>query len=375
MSALTAEIRKVSGLRFNVLFLSHLDSDHVAGIDRLLLAASGVDEVVLPYLGAEDWALHLAASAASGTLTSSLLDLAADPAGWLGARGVGRIIFVAGVDDDDAVGRPDSIEPGRHLPELPSQDPDGTEDAAEPMETDWSRPPRVLDAGDPASRRAATALLAHGAVAAVRVAGQRLNWVLSPFAFRPSAAKMATFRNALEHHFGCCWTAKDYANFARSTEGRARLRKCYDAVWRDHNLHSMALYAGPATPAGGPRLCTAWHGKFVRPVPPGWISTGDFDASVTRRRAGLLNYYSPYARMVGQLGLPHHGSDLSFNPGMLGAFPRLRCAIAAVGPNRYGHPGSAVQTAVAAAPLVDFVRVDEYPSNTYRVRGIVPAWT
>lgn len=47
---LTREIGKIaSGGEIDVLFLSHLDSDHVGGVDQLL-AQVNVREVVLPYL-------------------------------------------------------------------------------------------------------------------------------------------------------------------------------------------------------------------------------------------------------------------------------------------------------------------------------------
>jgi hypothetical protein len=184
---------------------------------------------------------------------------------------------------------------------------------------------------------------------------------------------MDTFKRKLDHYFGAGLTSKDYAEAARSAAGRNRLRACYDAVWTNHNLHSMALYAGPDMPRSGKLRNTAWHGSFVRRlIQPGWISTGDFDASVRRRRDALLRYYSCYASMVGQLALPHHGSDLSFDPALLDAFPDLSCAVAAVGANIHGHPGFGVQADVAARGCIEFVRVDEFASSVYKVCGPVP---
>jgi hypothetical protein len=377
LSALTTEINKVSRVRFNVLFLSHLDSDHVVGVDQLLLTASGVDELVLPYLGDDDWTLHLAAAAAGGRLSGTLVDLAADPAGWFGARGVGRVVYIEAGDDNKESGRavdgPDRIDPDSHMPEGNDEDLSRVGDDRQPSETKWSRPPRAIHQGDRSSGRAQVDLLGRGAVAAVRVNGRTLNWVLSPFAFKPPAKKMLLFKQQLEHHFGAGRTAKEYAAAARSAAGRRSLRACYDAVWRTHNLHSMALYAGPVTVPSGKLRNTAWHGRFVRRmVQPGWVSTGDFDASVQVRRDALLRYYSAYAPMVGQLSLPHHGSDLSFNSALLHAFPDLSCAIAAVGVNSHGHPGLGVQTAVAARPSIEFVRVDEFASSVYQIGGPVP---
>lgn len=356
-----------------MLFLSHLDDDHVVGVDKLLLAASRIDEVVLPYLGDDDWALHLAASASADTLTGSFIDLAADPAGWFGARGVHRITYVeAGDEDDDPADGPDPIDPDDPEPDRRRETAKGSEDLPEPMKIGWSRSPRVLTAGDQVGARAETVFVPRGAVAAVHTPSRTLNWILSPFAFRPSAAKMLAFQSMLASKFGAGSTAKDYADAARTAAGRADLRTCYDAVWMTHNLHSMALYAGPAVAALGSLRNTVWHGKFIRRVvQPGWVSTGDFNTAVKKRRDALIRYYSAYAPMVGQLALPHHGSDLSFDPAILSAFPDLSFAIAAVGPNGHGHPGIGVQAAVAATPAVGFVRVDEGSLSFYEVVGPV----
>jgi len=209
-------------------------------------------------------------------------------------------------------------------------------------------------------------------VASIHIAGGTINWILSPLAFRPPKAKLKAFRKQLWSNFGHGLNAKDYADKARIAAGRAKLRKCYDVVWKTHNLHSMALYAGPATPILGKRSNTAWQGNFLRRVlQPGWISTGDFDLSVKKRRDKLMDYYTSYSCMVGQLSLPHHGSDHSFDAAVLSAFPDLTFAIAPVGPNGYGHPGLGVQAAVNSKSGAAFVRVDENEASLFCVKGLV----
>ena len=83
---------------------SHLDSDHVNGVDKLL-ANSGVKEVALPHLDKVDWVLHLAAGINDGTISGTFVDLASDPAGWFGRRGVERLTYVE-TDRDDREGGP-----------------------------------------------------------------------------------------------------------------------------------------------------------------------------------------------------------------------------------------------------------------------------
>lgn len=371
LSVLNDELRRVRGASFNVMFLSHLDGDHVSGVDKLLLAAAGVTEVVLPYLGDDDWALHLAAAAADGRLSGTLIDLAEDPAGWFGTRGVSQVTYVEGADGDDD----DPLGPDPTDPELP--DPDGAADfrKVEPdddvLTVSWTRQPRQLAPGNAGGSRAATVLLPKGAVATISGGTGKLNWLLSPFAFKPSPRRMSQFSVMLANTLGPGLTAAQYAAAARTKTGRAKLQICYDVVFAGHNLHSMALYAGPSRPHG--KLGTkVWQGAMVRRMSePGWLSTGDVDLQVTKRRQGLIRFYSGYATMIGQLSLPHHGSDNSFDTGILTALPNLSFAIAAVGANGHGHPGQFVQREVTARASRSFVRVDESPSSFFRVTGPV----
>ena len=367
LSALERQIKSIAGARINMLFLSHLDDDHVVGVDKLLLAADEVEEVVLPYLGGDEWALHLAAGASSGSLSGTFVDLVSNPADWFGARGVRRITYVEGDgEDDEGPDGPDPVEPSDE--DSVSIDLDG-----KPLKSGWTR---VISPSTPltsvAPGRAEIIRGPKGAIAPISGSHGELNWVLSPFAFRPPAAKLAAFASELQKRFGVGQTAQGYADAARTPAGRKDLRACYDAVWKTHNLHSMALYAGPGVPPGDKLRCTAWQGNFLRRVvQPGWLSTGDFDLSVKKRRDKFLKYYSSYAAMVGQLMVPHHGSDLSFDASVLSAFPDLSFAIAAVGANGHGHPGRCVQDTVNAVPGLSFVRVDESRSSFFEIGGRV----
>ena len=377
LAVLKNELKRVRGVPLNMLFLSHLDDDHVSGVDTLLTTVARVDEVVLPYLSDDGWVLHIAAGASSGSLSGTYLDLASDPAGWFGRRGVRRLIYVDGSDDDgDEDTAPDPVDPVRDEPALP-EDPRAL---PERLKIDWSRPLRPLGDASPDDSKLVdgeqapveTVLAERGAVATVNAEGATLNWVLAPFSFRPSRMKMAAFKAKLAIEFGPGLTAAGYAAQARSHSGREKLRECYDTVWKTHNLHSMALYAGPAIAALGKVPNTAWHGGFTRRiVMPGWLSTGDFNLTVRKRRTRLIRYYTRYSSLVGQLTLPHHGSDHSFDAAIIGAYPNLASALAAVGANGHGHPGHTVQRTIAATTGCTFVRVDENPSSWYEVAGPV----
>lgn len=362
---LNEQIQTIAGARLDMLFLSHLDGDHVVGVDKLLLAADSVDEVVLPYLGDVEWALHLAAAAGRGSLSGTFIDLVASPSDWFGARGVQRITYIDGHnEDDEGPDGPDLIDPtgGGEIIR------DGKRGR---LKSSWTRSSPLVA---PASSAGSVEIIRvpKGGVAPISGTRGQLNWVLSPFAFKPSTAKLASFEAALISEFGSGFTAKAYADAARTKAGRDKLQKCYDTVWVSHNLHSMALYAGPGVAPGYKLRCTARQGNLLRRVvQPGWLSTGDFDLSVAKRRKKFLQFYAHYAPMIGQFMLPHHGSDLSFDSSVLKAFPDLTFAIAAVGTNSHGHPGRGVQKAVHAAPRLSFLRVDESETSMLCVSGMV----
>ncbi len=354
---LNQEIKVVAGTEFDVLFLSHLDSDHVNGVDKLL-ANSGVKEVVLPHLDNVDWVLHLAAGINDGTISGTFVDLASDPAGWFGRRGVERLTYVE-TDRDDREGGPPQgpLAPIDHRKERGERK-EGTEFI-------WAnKTGPVTYQATPGSSH--VSMLSIGAVGLISMSGSLLNWVLSPYAYSPNKEQMQRFKTALEATFGQGFSAKDYVKSKHLRD----LRKCYRTIWSSPNLHSMALYEGPSNSGYKEIRITARHGSFLRRiVHPGWVLTGDFNATQKMRREKLLQHYSSYGEMVHHLNLPHHGADSSFDQKLLNGFPNLISAIAAVGPNSYGHPGNTVQAVIGGMPGIDFVRVDVNPSSLYWVEG------
>ncbi|MDC7675139.1 MBL fold metallo-hydrolase [Asticcacaulis machinosus] len=361
--ALTREINAVSCSRLDVLFLSHLDKDHVSGVDELLLKAPA-KTVVLPYLSDTDWLFYLGRGINDGAISGNFISLVSDPLQWFMDRGTEEIIYMtAASDDDDGPGFEDG-------PTDPSPSGEGRRDLkAGSAQLEWTRRPtkvaeRQIIAEGTSSRIVARQVPAR-ATAAIVVGGNVVNWVLSPFAFRPSKAKMKVFEAKLVQKFGTK-SRTEIAGLARSPAGREQLRECYDATLADNNLHSMALYSGPIHPVKTYHLSTAELGSFEgNALNPAWISTGDYDASVAKRRNSLIKYYHRYSSMVGQLCLPHHGATPSFHADLVEAYPNLEHTIVAVGPNTYKHPGVEVEAFIAGKPQIDFIRVDQNPNTGF----------
>lgn len=97
----------------DLLLLSHLDEDHVNGVETLM-ATRDVRYVVLPYL-TEEHRMILTARAAR-RLTESLLSLYQDPVRWFHRRGAHSVILVQ-ESDENTPSPPDEPPPSENLDE------------------------------------------------------------------------------------------------------------------------------------------------------------------------------------------------------------------------------------------------------------------
>jgi hypothetical protein len=313
----------------DILFLSHLDSDHINGVDRLLAAVS-VKEVVLPYLREADLSFAICRDIEAGQLTGVFLDFATDPAGWLIGRGASTVTFVDGRSDDG-----------------PDDDgPDGTPETGGggegPIYYKWSREPvPIKNVGSSVVRRAASTSLVLA-----YTSGHRLDWVLVPYAFQPSVKLVKAFMRELRTHFDSNVSIKHIVSQARTKLGRDKLRLCYDALWANHNLVSMSLYAGPGNTQARQLEFHCKDGCYATSDDAvGWLSTGDAHLGGRKRRDALLKYYERFKPRVSVLVVPHHGAAEYFHQDLTRAFPNLRFAVASAGKNGYGHPHEIVKNA------------------------------
>lgn len=334
------------------LFLSHLDSDHVNGIDRLLMATC-VKEVVLPYLNDLDRLIAAAHDDATGALSGGFLSFLGDIEGWFGARGVERVTYIIPRDDDD-----DGEKGGG--PELPRSDGGGKG----PIRAKWSEVPKEQGASPSSYGESGEGLvvLRLETTASLQLFAPHgmLDWLLIPYAHRPPDAKLVAFRAAME-----CLLESNYPaqleDMLSDPALREKVRECYDLIWSDHNLVSMALYAGPRD--SGP-----WHGECLHHprwwhhhrhgLAVGWLGTGDMHLNGARRRKAMLNHYQGVLDQVNVFGLPHHGSHRNFHAALPGALPNMIQCVAATGPNGYGHPSDVVKQAVQSAGR-EFVQVSD----------------
>jgi hypothetical protein len=352
--ALKREIAQVAARGpIDCLFLSHLDSDHLNGID-LLLAQTSVAEVVLPYLNDLDRLVAAAHDASTGALRGEFLSFLGDMAGWLGARGVERVSFIDPRSDDDGEGVP-----------LPDFGPGGGgRDVGEgPIRGKWQGGGQSADKSvlhHESGEGPAVQYLSTDAHLILVAGSSVINWILAPYAHRPSDRRMLAFRRAMVNKFGRNYLSQ-LPKMIKDDKVREQIKECYDLIWSDHNLVSMANYAGPSAFLNWKSICSsgpfnARHPHIYNAV--GWLGTGDMHLDVGIRRKAMLGHYRQLLDQVNVFALPHHGSRRNFHPSLLASMPNMTQALAAAGPNGYGHPHTDVIESVQSASRY-FVQVSD----------------
>ncbi len=310
------------------LFISHLDNDHVEGVDRLLFTTT-VGEVVIPYLDNVDKIVAAAHAMTTSSATGNYLALLSDVEGWFRQRGVERLIVIGSGDD--------GAEPS--VPEPPLA-PVGDGAREGPLVGKWFSPyqsitdkssitTRYLNGASQAvsSRNA----FSTGSSRRIRIAHRLSKRGYSKRRCMQSSGCLTTHPSS----FLVCWKIV--------LEGK-KLRSCYEEIWSNHNLVSMSLYAGPLTKSASQRFEVRSPYSFSRLDAAGWLLTGDMHLNVNRRREKFFSFYEWLAPNVGVFSLPHHGSDLNFDASVISKFPNAYQYIAAYGRNSYGIIGTDHET-------------------------------
>ena len=342
--------------RLDALFVSHLDTDHVNGIDRLLASVT-VDTVYIPYVDAATHAFHILEAETEGALSASVIEARLDPGSWFGRRGVARIVRVRAARDEGPPGRePESFDddaPGEEAPPSTRLPPKAPFEAKARSQL-FPGPIGHLD----------NVMMDSGTMVVVN-SDQRLLWVLVPHVDPASNAKRHAFYREVRQVLGLPprWRLKAdrLASALRDPGQRRRLRQCYEQIisggsgWR-HNRMSMSLYSGPASSTEHVRrwrymaLAQSEHWPLWRlhTVPPdylateqtavGWVGTGDASLNLPKIRTAWKRSFDPFGSQIATLLLPHHGSRRSFDASLID-WPHLTLCVASAGdPSRYGHP-------------------------------------
>lgn len=339
----------------HALFVSHLDDDHVSGLDRLL-AAVKVDTVYIPYVDDLLPILDLLEAEKDGALSASLIEAAIEPASWFGRRGVRRVVRVSGAADFPPDGPP--------IP-APSEPPEGpiTEEGSLTFKEHPAAARRIRP-GLAGERSELLEMLPGGSVV-ILVNNRILDWLFLPYVDPAPKQRRTAFRKALRTTLGLKprqrLTSTRLADALRNSNERERLRECYDEIIaggarRMHNRVSMSLYSGPT----GRKPDQVWEYRMdtyssnrwplwrSKTDAVGWLGTGDATLNVKKVRRKWREAYHPLDAQISTLLLPHHGSRHNFHSELLDATNLTICVASAGNPSPYKHPSSSVVGEVQA---------------------------
>ena len=383
-AALDRETNGISNLgNIDVLFLSHLDSDHVSGIDDLTKKCRRngfkIREVVVPYMRDIDLIFSMARDEAHGRLSQRYVSVVLDYGNFLRGLGAERIIRAQSPDPDGDVPRDD--EPKGDPGDVPRDDePERDPDDLTFLARAPSRNLLHLHQVEELRKDVITPLWCFknnlymqieggsgGAPQVVDVASDLnlifsfwndfiLNFTLASHAHKPSARLVKRFKHQLRVEFGQL-SESEISKQALTAVGRAKLRRCYDKIWSsNHNLVSMSLYCGPFVSKGNFWLsANQFRYNCQR---GGWLLTGDSKISAVRREKKFIERYRKYIPKTCTLMAPHHGSDGYFSFRLLKLMKNLKTCYAAADAPHYGHPGLVVRSAVSRHGRAFFHKVD-----------------
>jgi|TARA_R110000803_G_scaffold134285_1_gene201357 hypothetical protein len=353
--------------KIDLLVLSHLDNDHVQGLDQLLTHIS-VDTVLIPYI---DQQVNLAdifrIEAETGTNLNHI-EACLEPDVWFGKRGVGRVIRARGNSDDDM-----------RAPEEPPRDAGERDELGFSLKVDKNKLKQVRKQK---SAQAELSDLAPGSCLGISHPSSSIDWVLIPYVSSEPSVKLADFQREVRAIlFGSKTTkrrirSEDLATSLKDRRQRMRLKRAYgrfkpSRARSTHNHVSMSLYSGPmspfnpATPKFQTFLLTHWPHSNLDACPVGWLATGDAPFRNEAYRTKWMHYYHRYLQNISTLVLSHHGSRLDFHRDLVCATSAYNFVANASDPPQYrGHASDEIHDYVESHGA-NFIHVSQYPESEF----------
>jgi hypothetical protein len=379
--------RSTSNGRTDILFVSHLHSDHINGIERLQ-ALAPVTTAVVPYLDIFDRLIFFLADMDSGSASSSAREYLANPARWWLNRGTKNVFFIE-ADNGDT---PRPIAPEE--PDGPIDD-GGRRPRIEHMEkipgarlAPYLRKPRESAPSGLKIANEAQPLLNDGAILAgagsffqlqwrseSRSAWRDGDWILLPYVHPVEQIIRSHFQRAVRRALGLTRgheiiIARALLDHLTHPDKTEILLELYNEHFgRGHNALSMSLYSGPYCVHSDRnhqwRSSSGTYSAYSRERSAGWLGTGDSALKQQKRRDPWLNHFTPYTSHVGVLTLPHHGSAHNYHDGIL-AFDGLAMALATTIERRNRVAGLRDTLDAVQSKGIQTHIVDDQRGNTYQ---------
>lgn len=370
--------------KIDVLFVSHLDIDHINGIEALA-AQIQINTVILPCLDALHLTLIGLKAISAGGLRLSIRSFLQDPAGWFADRGVKQILHIP---RGDSAAETEPFDP----------DDSGRDDIVSGGEAERMRGPyaiRSKGAGPSKSIRAGAAqerMLGEetSITADISLSNGSPCWLLVPYVHPFPEADIAAFRTLagklLPANFADRTVAsRGFTNrllrLLADEDDRKALKQCYRVLSADHNRISLSLYAGPNPSFRGKKIIRRTDENYFWPfkasphhlvIPHGgslesrggaWLCTGDADLNIKETRTQWLRRYKQLIQRVEVFVLPHHGSNNNIHDEVIGCLRGVTMvACAATGRAKHPHPHLMGRLRTAGSSVW---QVSENPESTY----------
>lgn len=319
--------------KIDILFVSHLDADHINGIDALA-AQMQIDTVVLPCL--DPLQVTMIACEATGELgiRASVRSFLTDSTGWLADRGVKRILYVKRADS--------TAEAQPFNPDSEQSVEDDVVPNEEGSSPDRPYTIRSQSVGEAKTSRSGTVVertLGEHTSISTGTSGRTASWLLVPYVHPFPVARIALFRKAVGHLLPRTFASREIASkvFTKKImallldeDTRETLKCSYSILSKDNNKPSLSLYSGPHPRIAGAKNISRsdqhfwpfYPSPYQRLVPlagppankgGAWLCTGDANLKTAGTRTPWLQRFGNLLDQVEVFTLPHHGSNLSIH--------------------------------------------------------------
>lgn len=337
----------------DLLFISHLDADHVNGVERLFSGDPALDvgTIALPYLedGARAYALAQdVATRGAAADREFVRQLILDPVGALTRFGPRRILLFRSGEWPVGEGDPD-INPA-----APSG-PEGERPAWKLTHPHGTRPTGMTIAR---TGTLEATIVSDDAVLTAPVDHSGFEWIFKPYVrptdqvtidkFLAQAAK--DFDMELDDAKAMLFDTARLKVLLSSDEDTKKLGGAYKAIFKSKNQTSLCIYAGPSA---DPDELAAWafcfdDHAYVRRETIGWLGTGDLHIKAQTWVDQFLNHYAPETDRTRVLQIPHHGSVHNWHADALKLNPRSCVVSASPSKPSWKHPNPTIVAQVAA---------------------------
>ena len=295
------EIRSVfeKAQSIDAVFISHLHSDHVNGLEYLLNYCD-VQKLFLPLLQEDVKINSLIQNHIQGSPSPFVIQLIENPEAALANRGNVKLILVEQTNNESQINPESSAL---------SIDEEITSDML-------TRNTKMNSSKIP-------------------------DWVFIPFNFR-QPARSDDFKNELKNRNVNFGSLAEFKSHWSNNVDKRKIIEAYKSVPGSLNTNSMTLYSGPDLKDSSQYFIE----HYCRNIYPrcycgeafaGCLYFGDYEAKGEQKWDQLISHYGKYWEAVGTVQVPHHGSRHNYNREINKNNPKISIMSAGFA-NRYRHP-------------------------------------